>query len=1527
MRKNKIHKLLILIIFIVAMMSFYTISMGKANINREAKVVRDIANADYRAVGKEYNINANVLANSNFLYCVQNGVNDGTRYTVTDYITLNSYTGKAFNKNGNEIKSRASFGKQNATLANILMDESGYGSGYGRYSPNQLALYKYFLTWLNTRGKEMLKDPDVWYYDSFARAVVKNNYNASTKAQKIYNRAIHHAEDVNTSNFKQPKMVEHKLKFVNDGSWTYVGPFEFEFDGEVVEFRAINASTGEKLHNDTNYGNGFFTKSGNNMVKQSGDQIKSGKKFYIKLLKSRVSKVNKLRIRLVKERRRSQARIWFLKQGSMQRLIMADGDSEVERWRWNYDYDLAGNIKLRKIDESTGTPLSGVSFYVKNSAGKYVYQKSDGTGAFSSSKKAIVIKSNGTTTIKNLPIDTYKIIEVKNPNSGYTALLNPNPRTVKLSGGTTTVVIENRKVEINSGGMVWVDEFFGKGANDKGNNYYDSHDQLLPGVKVELKSPYFATQTTTTNSSGSFSFGKIKLYRPGYENSFAAKEDETEEEAAAREAQRIAHVRDVLSKYYVVFTYDGFKYTTVNPNVGGVSVSSKARENSGERTSLNAQFGEITGTESRARLNGYARTSRSVTKHIQYEDADLGDDVLGSEVTSEPKFTESNNLTGSTQNVYSFLSQCDPSNPSDIKYINMGLKEREKPDIAIKNDIADVKIRINGFTNTYKYSRRVTNDNEFNESGFNVGTKFSEKYVQRYTRAIYPSDVSYDPVDKSNELQVYITYKTYVMNQSNTLKMSATELVTYNDKREKMPGDTDLTAEEKQMLKSTYEYKDRNGNKRAEGEVDWVINGKYTTQTDNNYDVKYTQSISGIQMEAQSQIEITTTVKLDKDGVEKCLSTDGELLRNVVDINSYSTFDSGGSIYAGVDCDSAAGNAIPVGNEEITDDSSLKETFKSYEDDTDQAPVLKFELKNERTLNGVIFEDTTGGNNLNAGDIRQGDGEYTEGEPLIDNVSIKMIDREHKVAYYTNSTHVSPPNSSYYAKAKLIEDPMNDNVYKSDPILQNGNNNNDYTYQNANNPKGLTSTELSQWRIYKIEFVSNSNETYYTDMGAAEFNNVGTYDLKNGKYMIADFVPGNYVITYRWGDKEISNNDIRTTTYSVQNYKATIFKDKSAENNYRWYTKETPRYSDAKDNLSIRKAIDREMQTNKQDTVTTSKSINKMDSNTPLMEIPVEYNTYVTDCTQTDSGTNRLEYAIDNADFGIVERPRQRMSIKKEISNIKITYANGQVLCDGNPYTNNLPGVQRVDRNDEEDTKGETHPQDGNENGKFDLDLGFIRIEIGNELLYGSQLEITYNLNIKNESELDYSLIADGSGTQEENFYHYGTPGRDAYKVSYNSIQILDYIDNELTFKESNGYTWEEFNQLDDYLKDGHILNPEEKKQLLKSFSTILETDGIKDTVGQNPIKPREEVNVPIVLTKLLANGETLVYDNSGSIVEIGKNGGGPIRTNMEIEYKAPTISITPATGQKRIYYILGIGSLVVLTTGIILIRKKVLNK
>ena len=215
-----------------------------------------------------------------------------------------------------------------------------------------------------------------------------------------------------------------------------------------------------------------------------------------------------------------------------------------------------------------------------------------------------------------------------------------------------------------------------------------------------------------------------------------------------------------------------------------------------------------------------------------------------------------------------------------------------------------------------------------------------------------------------------------------------------------------------------------------------------------------------------------------------------------------------------------------------------------------------------------------------------------------------------------------------------------------------------------------------------------------------------TFD--GGGYSFNGFIPGEYKMTFTWGDGN----------YPIKNYKGTIYLDKERQYNEYWYMDEATRYSDAMDDWGKRQNIDNG---NSSDT--------KMISTTPKMKINVEKlvgtgegnkKTQSEPKDQTDPTANN--FIISNVDFGITERARQEIKANKNVSRIEIKLPNGQTIAKAEFDEN---GDFADGYKDEKDHKYITKE-------------GIIKAELDSELIQGSTLYVDYNINVNNIGELDY---------------------------------------------------------------------------------------------------------------------------------------------------------------------------------------------
>lgn len=1271
------------------------------------------------------------------LLCAQHhqGMHGSTYKLVTEInITGNKSTG-----NGATVESW-----HNAKLASILSHRRGQGN-YGvndvENLPVQNAIWNYLGTWRS----------EVGYKHGIKQDFVNNskgNFNTSIETE-----AEEYANNYKNGNLTQitDKTDKSKIKVTQytEGNEQYlrVGPFKYEFPEKLSEINVITDKNSkmeikcfEKRINDNQYS------------KYSNiNQIKSGNEFYIsvKMPTDGTNQIKKITVKGKANVKHVTIKFWESTSMSQQNLLQYNYSNEEIDINQTFDYNIKilGNLKVIKVNkDNIKIKLQGVGFYVQNKDTKKWVKVENDTVSYTDKKEdatEFITDKNGEITIKNLVVGTYVAYETKNPNYGYEIIKEGQEKLITVDK-TAELQIPNPQKYIKLSGYVWVDKVFSKQASRNDlykDNDYDSNDILLDGITVRLidKTTGKVVKEAKTADGGKYLFTDVLV--------------------------------DELENYYIEFEYDGLTYTNVIPHIDKDN-GSKAAENSSVRDEFNKGFSVIEGsTESN---KGITKDSAGNPKY------DLNYNIDKNKHTSTLNNTGLYPITANTNETGYVIKDHFTPGQEEIKYINLGLYEREQPDIALIKDLYNVNVAINGYNHIYEYANRFNNQGEYGD-GFNVGVKFGNKYGNMsYTRAIYKADKEYTSSDKSKELKVYVTYKISMKNESSNLQVQVNSIVDYYDSN--------------YTLIKTGTGIDEKGN----------VTGDISNSGSQSYNDKYKKVIinTNSKIEHNKSADVYVQFELNRDAVLKILNN-AENLDNVVEINSYSVFDTDGKVYAGIDKDSNPGNAVP--GKKIT-----------YEDDTDSAPGLKLEVADKvREMTGKVFLDSTS-NELKTGEVRQGDGMYTDGEKGIKGVKVTLKEN-----------------------------------------IENGN-----VYEKTTNDKG----------DFKIE----------------------------------GYIPGDYTLTYTWGDKE----------YTVQNYKGTVYeKDRYDANvtNKEWYkTDVNTRYTDAIDNYNTRKKIDAEIAKVTNKTATTIKT---MDSTTPTMGISVEYTTTTTaevaDDIKEERGDkfNCPDFKIENIDFGIVERARQDLALRKRVNTFKVTLANGQVIAD---MTIDEKGNITGERNHV------TYMGPSSSTGN-----GFVKLELDNELIQGATVEVEYEIKVTNNSELDYV---------SEDFYKYGI--KSGNEVTITPTSIIDYLDKNWGFEAEKNKEWT-VKSLDE-IKNIVAKEVYENEDSTIADKTILYTESLKD----EKLKPTESAKVNLNVSKVLSNSDEISLDNESEITELTKDGGskpistpgnyipGQEETKESDESIAETVIVTPSTGANLGFIVpvmIGVIALVILGAGVVIIKKKTL--
>lgn len=1081
------------------------------------------------------------------------------------------------------------------------------------------------------------------------------------------------------------------------------------------------------------------------------------------------------------------------------------------------------HVSLVKKDQDSGKRLPDVGFIVYCQEKGYVI---DGfPSSYTSDKtKATVYKTdaNGEVTIRNLSErGTYTIYEVVNPHFGYieVSLNNPEKKadiTVSTLGQTQTNEIKNKRIYVKLSGYAWEDIISQKTSiknNLWKNDANDSYDKRLNNITVTLrkadgtvldsKKTNTITNTRGETEEGAYIFGD-------YQRDNSAKRIKIED----------------LKGAYIDFEYNGMCYqsvkvqtlidngnkatdATVRPNFNNqyaTIVNGEARNENGNKT-YNIDYSY---SNHRSTVN-YGGIYLYGYKGQKYPISGINSQYL---LKANTKDAANDKLLGQRISIDDIYNQ----GLEEVPNINLGLAEREMPDVYIAQDIEKAKITLNGYEHTYQYDQRFQNPDAFDGDPFNIGVKFGNKYgTVPYYREIYSSDLVYNKQPgNEGKLSVYLTYKIGLKNEATTVYTKYNQVTNYYDQR--------------YSIKSIV---DQDGNR-----LNYTIDPNYNQAGYRRVRIDTNQNVG-----PQSVRYIYIEYQLDNNAVNAVLNGD-VTLNSVTEVSSYSSYSNTGfnEKYAGIDKDSEP-DTVVIGN------------TNTYEDDTDAAPSMILKASNTRTIKGTVWEDGAIQALLNKTGYdkeRKGNGVYETTENILKNVKVELL-----------SIQVGNNGETIYPVAKLYQ-------YKRDGSVE--------------------STK---------DATMNTNE--------------------KGEYQFDGVIPGSYLLRFTYGNESViyDANGNEVETIKVEKYKSTIYRngnqtEAEASNDY-WYRTETSkdnatRLSDAKDETGIKEdgtrfdVVERRTTTEELNNkiITEDRKIKEIESSTRKFDIKLDYDVNLDNISKYNAD---LKFIFDNMDFGIVRRPMQNLEVRKEISYVELVLANGQVIIKGDPRTEEINYLKFM--------------PDGN-----------VYIEIDNELIQGATLKVKYEIIVDNtKCEIDYN---------NKNYYYYGKVpnNHNGWKIA-TVTDLFDYKPDGLAFENTEvNAKWELLTeeQRRQLVNDGLIT--EEAYEVVKNYDQIIHTEEFKS------MKPGEVKTVSMELAKLLPSDmKDLTFDN---YIEVNKLDGrvpedstpGNLvpgdSTTHESDDDEVTIVITGPTGENKDYVqyiVLGTITLIILGTGIVFVKKKVLNK
>ena len=809
-------------------------------------------------------------------------------------------------------------------------------------------------------------------------------------------------------------------------------------------------------------------------------------------------------------------------------------------------------------------------------------------------------------------------------------------------------------------------------------------------------------------------------------------------------------------------------------------------------------------------------------------------------------------------------------------HINLGLVRREESDIEAIKDLYSAKVVVDGKELDYTFNKledlgKDALNRQVNIDSANVTYELGLYSTDYYYRAeIYRANSDlYNAVKtfyksigreiNDSELEVYLTYKINLYNTSGSYIAQINSVDDYFDSSFGAPIQTAVTkivdGELKEVANSSYMMV---GDSRTD--LEWTVTEENILGSDNITYNKMSTNLNGVRLASGERAEIYVTFAVQKDsidGVKDAIELGNK--SNVAEISSYTTYYQDGSIAGKIDKDSAPANVnIRDYNEKTW-----------YEDDTDSAPILTLTLEQDnRAISGVAWEDKSEDENTAIGNGVRDDDEAVIGgltTELIEKVAVDGI--EYDFLWPTNERLDCLGGNTLEELTGGFSSTIETSRIPTDELSVGG-------YKFVSVPTG----------DYVVRFLYGNDKTKLEDTSNVSLKPAEALKTDGTSYYDSDLIytsnyDGDLVATSSEGETLISTPAV----YNGQDYKSTIYQAGfvNTDNGYvsnAWHDLENAdlanaKVSDARDSEARRLEVIANSQTitnvngkvlssaNDKDAIHTELYQDySMFADSAKLDLDIAsrdenglagVNSETVKGKVFENGSISVEkeavaYTIKDIDFGIIERPETALVLDKEISSIKLT-TNDQNVIFNAKYDINYEAVQKSDVNDdkviiadlnddeylianvvlnEEESTGIDQLQAIN---KDEVKLpdrekagtqNFRFINVDDTILQGTTIEINYQITALNVSEQDYAseTLANITETAENSqktvkqeiknlanmvkeeqkdgtvinlgkylgtAYYTGTNNTGDIAVTTKVRQIIDYVDNDAIFTQN----------------------------------------------------------------------------------------------------------------------------------------------
>lgn len=1497
-------------------------------------------------------------------YCIQHNSGFKTaKYKVHYYIELDGAVAKRFDKSGKALYTWNN--KQlNGTLEYILEEEeykkSGRisekeslvneiekkhtkESGGSCMSIRNIALWRYMRTWMGTDDKNSngainkLGIDKKWKYNYDGDDSDEWNKEAQRFVDRAKNAANSAVEPSVTSTYKKVSNVQENKSII--------GPFKLNYTGNSITINAYNKS--DKVINKIEY---YSDRKCTKKIEIK--DIKSGKEFYIKNNSDDVVK----EIRVKANGTKIKAQLWFLAyddiftKDSGQAIMIAKSNKEkAESPVITIPVEsTSGDLKIIKTDAETGKKLAGVKFkihcglgWIQNTLdanGNYTYKGDKDKGL--ETAKIFTTDENGEALVKNLLVlkNGYNVYEVGPLPKGYyledqedkqkgyiynkqreyvfikeTLYIKSNqttPLEIKLTNNEYhTGSLKIIKTDVDTGeklsGVKFKIYSVEKGWIQKDLDPKTGKYTFLPDSDEAVKN----AREFTTDENGEALIENLPVLEKGYivyesglKEGYVLKQQENSEKGYEYIADRdyvkineIVYIKEnqtspveleITNDKKRVDKLEGFVWVDEPDTKGNVTDSiyktgTKDTLKEGiivhlRNMSDNKELASPVTTDQNGHyeFNNLNLTYSDIEKaYVEFEYDNnmytLVDLLAGDDDTINSKAKEGL-LTAEKLNDELIKNKDSKAYPGKaitelkegmiakyynrptytVSNINLGLLEKIEPEYAISENLQYVKVKMKGYTYTYKYGDEAVTNSQF------APTVNKQKGAKTFSAALYPTDIAYNMAENTDELKVYVVYSIDVKN---------TETVNVDN----------LYVEQNLYINSLtntfdsdrYELCNNENNADSSDFALWTANNNVAT-----YDVN-----KGVYKDGIKPLEIKTSLiqfRIKEDALRKIMQKqlteeDVEKAPTLATANGYHEYlrtdnvwnDNNLTAFNGV-----KGTGYPSNNAK----NQKYYVHKSVSKETKSAELyIRLSLAEQRKLSGTVFEDV------------------------------------------------------------VTEESKDNNTYLGNGILDDN---------EANRAKDikvelLNADKTTVSKLYKID---DKRAVIYEQDGSLPNAEVTTSD--NGTFTFDGVVPGYYYIRFTYSDgtqkmmpadeiitskdyrstiintadnNEIIKNAMEAEESAISNAQQELVKNYSNENAKKlveWYKYlGDKKYSTAIDDINQRLTIDGYTYSDdgkvydKDNNEVSDKGI--INSYTPIIGISIEND--IENQTAENAGTeHKGEY--NNFNFGLIKQTPTVTKLEKKIVNVNFVNQVGETVVSENPADLSSRYLTSLDL---------FLVENGSKN---------VKLEIEPDSIYGSSIELTYNISIENDTAKDY--IEEESSKEFGSYYKYGiiVDGARLKTISVNTVR--DDIDAKYNLESLKKESGSEKIKLD-VVKDSSQNTTKVDTTEEDEYGNIINKSYVKIT-GWESLASGEQETMSYKVTSLVSpEDDDTKYTNSAKITLLSLEKLTTLESAYEWSIDETTFAITPTTGANRSYteLIIGIVALVIAACGFIAIKKKVI--